>query len=372
MERVKSQKATLAQLAELVGGTASGDNNLEISGAEIIRDAQAGQITFATKPEFAEQLALSNASAVVVPPNFQPENIPYISVENVNEAFHKMVRFLYPNRIFDLAEKPSQPCDSFSHLPASCEIAEEVTIAKSASIGEHVTIGKGTVIHAGVTVMAGTVIGENVTIFPNCVLYENTIVEDRCILHAGVVLGAYGFGYDSSGGTHQLSSQIGYVHLERDVEVGASSCIDRGTFGATMIGEGTKLDNLVQIGHNCRIGKHNLICSQVGIAGSCSTEDYVVMGGQVGVADHVHLVEKVMIAAQSGIMADVTEAGAYMGSPIKPIKEHFTIVSSTYKLPAMRKEFRNLRKQLDDLEQEIRTLENKDSTKPNESGNAAA
>ena len=137
--------------------------------------------------------------------------------------------------------------------------------------------------------MAGSQIGPDVTIFPNAVLYENTVVGPRCVIHAGAVLGAYGFGYYCVDGRHQLSAQLGNVVLGADVEIGAGTTIDRGTYGPTIIGEGTKIDNQVMVAHNCRIGRHNMLCSQVGIAGSTTTGDYVVMAGQVGVRDHVHI-----------------------------------------------------------------------------------
>ena len=167
-------------------------------------------------------------------------------------------------------------------------MAEDVDVHPLATIGDDVTIGAGSTIHSGVHIMAGSQIGEDVTIFPNAVLYENTVVGPRCLIHAGAVLGAYGFGYEQVEGRHRLTAQLGNVVLGADVEVGAGTTIDRGTYGPTVIGEGTKIDNLVMVAHNCHIGRHNMLCSQVGIAGSTTTGDYVVMAGQVGVRDHVH------------------------------------------------------------------------------------
>ncbi len=140
---------------------------------------------------------------------------------------------------------------------------------------------------------------------PGVVLYPGTILEDDVLIHANAVIGAYGFGYRQVQGRHERTAQLGWVHLENNVEVGAGTTIDRGTYGPTRIGAGTKLDNLIQIGHNVHIGKHNLICAQAGVAGSCSTGDYVVLGGQVGMRDHIHLGDRVMVAAQSGLANDV-------------------------------------------------------------------
>ena len=155
--------------------------------------------------------------------------------------------------------------------------------------------------------MAGSQIGQDVTIFPNAVLYEDTVVGPRCVIHANAVLGAYGFGYGFADGRHVLSAQLGNVVLGADVEIGAGTTIDRGTYGPTVIGEGTKIDDLVMVAHNCRIGRHNMLCSQVGIAGSTTTGDYVVMAGQVGVRDHVHIGTGAVLGAMAGVTNDVPD-----------------------------------------------------------------
>ena len=145
-------------------------------------------------------------------------------------------------------------------------------------------------------------------------LYEYTQLGDRVVLHAGTVVGAYGFGYRQQGGRHLPTAQLGYVHIESDVETGAGVTIDRGTYGATRIGEGTKIDNQVMIAHNCQIGRHNILCSQVGVAGSCRTGDYVILAGQVGLKDHITLEDNVVVAAQSGVMHDIPAGEAHMGT----------------------------------------------------------
>ena len=150
---------------------------------------------------------------------------------------------------------------------------------------------------------------------PGVVLYENTIVGDRTIINGNAVIGAYGFGYTHVAGRHVLSAQLGYVRIGCDVEIGAGTTVDRGTYGATSIGDGTKIDNQVQIAHNCRIGRHNLICAQVGIAGSTSTGDYVVMGGQAGLRDHVHIGTGARLSAMAGITNDVPEGAVDVGHP---------------------------------------------------------
>lgn len=219
-----------------------------------------------------------------------------------------------------------------------------------ATVADDVEIGSGTVIHAGSVIMAGCKIGQHVIIFPNAVLYEDCVIGDRSIIHAGAVLGAYGFGYDSGNGRHVRGPQLGYVEIQQDVEIGAGTSIDRGTYGSTVIGEGTKIDNLVMIAHNCRIGKHNIICSQVGIAGSTSTGDYVVMAGQVGIRDHVHIGNRAVLGAMTKIMNDIPEGETYVGLPATPIREQKLKQVVLAKLPEMRKQMKVLRKTVEKLE----------------------
>jgi UDP-3-O-[3-hydroxymyristoyl] glucosamine N-acyltransferase len=179
------------------------------------------------------------------------------------------------------------------------------------------------------------------------VLYENTVVGPRCVIHAGVVLGAHGFGYCCEEGRHQLSAQLGNVILEADVEVGAGTTVDRGTYGPTIIGEGTKIDNQVVIAHNCRIGRHNMLCAQVGIAGSTTTGDYVVMAGQAGVRDHVHIGTQAMLGAKAGVMNDVPEGARFVGIPATPQREQMIKQAALAKLPEMRRQMKSLQQTVD-------------------------
>jgi UDP-3-O-[3-hydroxymyristoyl] glucosamine N-acyltransferase len=196
-----------------------------------------------------------------------------------------------------------------------------------------------------------------VTVFPNAVIYENSIVADRCVIHAGAVLGAWGFGYKSDATGHRLSEQLGNVELAESVEIGACATVDRGTFGATRIGKGSKLDNQVMIGHNCQIGAHNLLCSQVGIAGSSSTGDFVVMAGQVGIADHVMIGDKSVLCAQSGVMHDLPGGQTYLGSPAMVARDKLQVIAAEAKLPEMRREVRRLEKRLEQMSAVIEQLQ---------------
>lgn len=329
--------ATLAELAQLVGGTLLGPGELEIEGAATLSTAGPHDITFVDSAERLPRLEQTPAAAVVVPRLISPGKRPAIEVDDVHAAFARIVCHFRPVRM-----QPRVGISRDAVVSRSAQLAHDVDVHPGATIGDEVTIGPGTTIHSGVRVMSGCRIGEHVTIFPNAVLYENTVVGPRCVIHAGAVLGAYGFGYVSTGGKHQLSAQLGYVELGADVDVGAGTTIDRGTFGPTLIGEGTKIDNLVMIAHNCRIGRHNMLCSQVGIAGSTVTGEYVVMAGQAGVRDHVHIGDRAILGAKAGVPNDVPADTFVFGTPARPEREQKLIFAAIAKLPELRRQFKAL------------------------------
>jgi UDP-3-O-[3-hydroxymyristoyl] glucosamine N-acyltransferase len=355
---------TLMELAQLVGGTVlypSGQDSsearvnsdshraidtIQIRGSSTIRNAQDGDITFATNETIWKACQASAASAAVIS-GFQPGGdvvLPCILVPDAERAFAEITKQF----------RPQPPRHAMGISPKAvvsplAKIGNGVSVYPNAYVGDHVTIGDNTTIMPGVCIMENCQIGNEVTIFPNAVLYENTIVGDRVILHAGVVLGAFGFGYRTEGGRHKLSSQLGNVIVEDDVEIGANSTIDRGTFDATRIGAGTKIDDQVMIGHNCEIGKNNLLCSQVGIAGSSTTGDNVTMAGQVGIGDHIDIGNQVIIGAKAGVMNDIKHEQHYLGIPATPIREQMLIMASIQKLPELRKQLSRLVKQVNEM-----------------------
>jgi UDP-3-O-[3-hydroxymyristoyl] glucosamine N-acyltransferase len=340
----------LAELAELVRGQLLGDGQLAVRGAAPLSLAKAGEITFLDQAEKLSSLAACPAVAIVVPRDAAPTTHPAIQVDDVHLAFAAIVTYFRPPRATRRGGVSPRAVVS-----PSAHLEDDVEVQPHAFIGDDVEIGRGSTIHSGARIMAGCRIGEGVTVFPNAVLYEDTVVGPRCTIHAGAVLGAYGFGYKLVDGRHRISAQLGHVEIGADVEVGACSTIDRGTYGPTIVGEGTKIDNQVMIGHNCRIGRHNLLCSQVGIAGSSSTGDYVVMAGQVGVSDHVHIGERAILCAQAGVSNDV-EAGAVMlGTPASPLREERKSMIVYSKLPEMRQQLRELQRAVDALRAAINT-----------------
>ncbi len=339
-------QATLAQLAVLVDGQLFGCGDLVIEGAAPLCDAQPGQITLIDGGEKGPDLAACRAAAVIAPRSFTPAGLPTIQVQDAHRAFAAVVAFFQPQRRQPRIGVSPQACVS-----PTAKLGDDVDVYPLATIGDDVEIGAGTTIHSGVHIMAGSRIGDHVTIFPNVVLYENTVVGPRCLIHAGAVLGAYGFGYELVEGRHRLSAQLGHVELGADVEIGAGTTIDRGTYGPTVIGEGTKIDDLVMVAHNCRIGRHNMLCSQVGIAGSTTTGDYVVMAGQVGVRDHVHVGNRAVLGAMAGITNDVPEGARMIGIPATPEREQKIKQAVMSRLPEMRQQLKRLQAAVDKLTQ---------------------
>lgn len=342
---------TLAYLAELTGGEMHGDGSLPIRAAATLDTAEPGQITLIDGPDKLHKLMRSAASATIIPRGTSGVELPSIEVTDVHAAFVSIVNFFHPPRT-----QKRIGISPLAIVSPSAKLGEDVDVHPHAIIGDDVVIGRGSTIHAGVQIMAGCRIGENVTILPAAVFYENVVVGNRCLIHAHAVLGSYGFGYDLVGGKHQLCAQLGNVVLEDDVEIGAGTTIDRGTYGPTIIGEGTKIDNLVQIAHNCRLGKHNLICSQVGIAGTTTTGDYVVMAGQVGVRDHVHIGDRAMVGAKSGVSNDIAPGLAVIGTPATPQHTEKLKFAAISRLPEMRKEFKALQRTVEQLQDNVQAF----------------
>ncbi len=347
-------RKTLSELAALLGGVLVGDGSFVVRGASPIHNAESSDITFLENAEKAAQLDNSKACAVIVSkmiaelPEGKRPRIPSILVDQVLPAFETVARLFLPEPVALNRVVSSAAC-----VAASARIGKNVMIGPHAVVGENVEVGDNCTIYGGAQLFENCKIGADSTIYPNAVLYENTVVGKNCIIHSCSVLGAFGFGYDSSKGIHKLSSQMGNVVLADNVEIGACSTIDRGTYGSTKIGEGTKVDNLVMIAHNCRIGKFNLICAHTGIAGSTTTGDYVVMAGRVGVRDHVHIGDRAVLGAMAGIMSDVPPDVRWVGIPATPEKEQMKKQVALAKLPDMRKELKALQQKIAELEKKV-------------------
>ena len=330
---------TVRQLAERVRGEVLGDADLPIFHARTLADAQPGDITFVADAKHLAEWHTSRASAAVVPASVPVNGRPIIRVSDPLMAFAQIVK--------DFRHRPDDAhasIDPTAHVHPTAKLASGVTVGPFAVVGEGTEIGANSVVHAGAVVGRFCKLGADVTLFPHVVLYDDCTLGDRVRIHANAVIGADGFGYRMENGRHVKVPQLGSVEIEDDVEIGAGTTIDRGTFGPTRIGAGTKIDNQVQIGHNCQIGKHNIFVSQVGIAGSVTTGEYVVMGGQVGIADHVTVGDRAQLGAGTGSFRDVPADSRLLGVPATPQPEQVRIWVSLARLPEALRDIQRLKK----------------------------
>jgi UDP-3-O-[3-hydroxymyristoyl] glucosamine N-acyltransferase len=333
--------STLRELAELVQGNLEGEGRLVITAARPLDACQPGDITFVEDERHVARLRNCLASAVVVPTGVAVPGFALIQVADPLMAFVAVVR-----RLHGQAELPPGGIDPRAAVHPTAQIGPDPTIDAFAVVGAGSTVGARCRIHSGAVVGRHCRLGDDVTLHPHAVLYDGTVLGDRVTIHANVVLGADGFGYRLHDGRHVKVPQLGHVELGEDVEIGACTTIDRGTFDATRVGAGTKIDNLVMVGHNCRIGRHNLFVSQVGIAGSCTTGDYVVMAGQVGIADHIHIGDHALLGAQAGVMRDIPAGERVLGAPAMPEREQKRIFISITKLPDLCRDVKRIKQHL--------------------------
>lgn len=317
----------LGSIVEALGGDLHGDGGRAIDGLAPLESATATQLAFATGVKYRGQLAASRAGCVIVGPDLREAALAR------GDAIVTDQPYLYFARVTQLWKRG---VDARSR-PA---VHPSAVVDPGAVIDPTARIGALCIVERGARIGAGTVLKARVTVGEDCV------IGARCIVHPGAVIGADGFGYRNQKGKHVKVPQLGWVEIEDDVEVGACATIDRGTFGPTRIGAGTKIDNLVMIGHNCQIGRHNVLCGQVGIAGSCTTGDYVVMAGQVGVADHVEIGARVVVGAQSGVPNDIPADSNVFGYPAGPVNEQRRMLVGLRRLPELRDDVKRIKKHL--------------------------
>lgn len=336
----------LQEIAERLGGTVEGDGSLEITGVNGMELAEPGHITFLAEKKFKDQLQTSRASAVIVKQVLETDKAQVIHPAPAL-AFARLLAEMHPE------PRPEPGIDKNASIAKGVQLGKNVFIGPFVAIGRDVVIGDHAVLHPGVVVQEGCRIGNHATLFSNVTLYRNSVIGDHVILHAGVVIGADGFGYTpDEKGRHVKINQAGRVVIEDHVEVGANTCIDRATFGETVVGQGTKIDNLVQIAHNCNIGPHSIIVSQVGMAGTCKLGHHVILAGQVGLADHVTLGDQVVVAAQSGVNKDLVEPGFYGGSPAIAAMSWKRYSTTLPRLPEISRKIQELEKRLNAIEKE--------------------
>lgn len=344
-------QSTVQQLATLVRGKVHGDCLRPIVAARPVSEARSGDITFVESERYARMVHACQASAVVFPAVLGVEfpdllaNVPnHLSLIEVPEALSAFIAIAQHLRGEEIAQPPG--IDPRAVIDPSVLVGDQPSIGPLAVVGHGTTLGARCRLFPGAVVGRNCRLGDDVTLHPHVVLYDGVVLGNRVTIHANAVIGADGFGYRQQEGRNVKIPQLGHVEIGDDVEIGACATIDRGTFQPTRIGEGTKIDNLVQIAHNCKIGKHNIMASQVGIAGSCTTGDHVVMAGQAALADHVDLGAGVIILAQSGVHRSVPPGLRMFGSPARPDAESRRILVSLEHLPDMRRDLRLIKQRL--------------------------
>jgi UDP-3-O-[3-hydroxymyristoyl] glucosamine N-acyltransferase len=326
---------TLADLQARVGGRLVGDGSVTIARVSAVDDASADALTFATDEKYLAAALASAAAAVLVDASvpFDPKRAgkPLLIVENARAA---LATFL-------AALKAPRPRGPYRHPSATIEagatIGEDVYLGAHIYVGARAKIGRRSTIGPGAYVGDDVEIGEDTWLHPRAVVHEHCVVGSRVVLHSGSVIGSEGFGWAFIEGRLERIPQVGNVVLEDEVEIGANSCVDRAQTGSTLVGYGTKIDNLVQIGHNCRIGKHCAIAAQTGFAGSTSVGDFVKIAGQVGTRGHMHIGSRATVAGQSGVWGDVAEGAMVSGNPARDHRETLRNEVMLRKLPQLLK-----------------------------------
>lgn len=336
--------ATLAELAKLVGGEVVGDPQLEIQGVSGIEDAYPGTITLIASAKALAMARESRATAFVMPSSLPEIDQPGIRVNVPRLAFAQIVEVFHPKK------RPASGIHPTVVVGDDCHIGDDVSIGAQVVIGHNVAIGDRVVIKPGVIIEDEVVIGEDTVIYPNAVIMDHTIIGSRVIINAGAIIGSEGFGFVTVNGKHHKVPQIGNVVIEDDVEIGANVTIDRATLGTTRIKRGTKLDNLIQIGHNVVLGEDNILAGMSGIAGSAHTGDRVTMGGQAGLVGHIHVGSDSVVMARGMVINSLPPNSIVSGAPARAHSDDMRVQAAAGKLPEMLKTIRELQKKLTDLE----------------------
>jgi UDP-3-O-[3-hydroxymyristoyl] glucosamine N-acyltransferase len=334
------------EIARLLNAGWEGPGDVDISGVAPLESAGPRDLAFVGNRKAGAAARDSQAGCLLVTNDFPPGRT-LIRVADPRAALAASIGWLYPAR-------PAAP-----GIHPTAVIAPDADVSTSAAIGPHASVGAGSCIGERTRVGAGCAIGEHVRIGSDCVLYarltiyDNVTIGDRGVLHSGCVLGADGFGFVRAGDHYEKFPQIGTVEIGNDVEIGANSCIDRAALGVTHIGDGTKLDNMVHIAHNCRIGRHVVIAAQTGLSGGVVVEDYAVIGGQVGIGDKARIEAGAVLGSGCGILTSkiVRKGQVVWGTPARPLKEYLALLAHLARLPELREEVRRLEKRLSESEE---------------------
>jgi UDP-3-O-[3-hydroxymyristoyl] glucosamine N-acyltransferase len=337
------------ELADWLGSPFEGDGEKEVDGAASLEAAGSAHLSFVGSRKAARQAESCAAACVIVPLDYpDPAGRTVIRVPEPRMAFARAVSLLHPAPVV----KPG--------IDPTAVIAPDAETGAGVAVGAMATVGSGSRIGAGSSIGAGCSIGRRVTLGEGCTLHAKVAIYDdvdigaRVILHSGSVIGADGFGFVLAGDRYYKFPQIGRVSIGDDVEIGANSCVDRAALGVTWIGEGTKLDNMVHVAHNCRIGRHVVVAAQTGFSGGVVVEDYAVIGGQVGIGDKARIESRAVLGSGCGVLTSkiIRSGQVVWGTPARPLKEYLEMLANQSRLPEMRKELADLKRRLEQLEED--------------------
>ncbi len=348
-------RSALSEIAKLIDGELVGDPNVIITGVSGIKEAKAGDITFLANSRYAHLIGQTRASAIITPEEFDLDSAasaagqkPIIRTRNPSIAFAKVVSYASPSDM----KRPQG-------IHPTAIVGKSVSLGRGASLGayvvveDEVSIADGAIIYPGCFIGYKSSIGKNCLIYPNVSVREMTVIGDRVIIHSGTVIGSDGFGFVNVDGAHQKIPQTGTVWIQDDCEIGANVTIDRARFDKTVIGKGTKIDNLVQIAHNVVIGENSIIVAQAGISGSTNIGNNVTLAGQSGLVGHISVGDGAIVAAQAGVTKSVAARTVVSGYPARPHNEAKRVNACLQRLPELYETISDLKKRISALEKEI-------------------
>lgn len=338
------------QIAEYIQGVIVGDENATVHTFSKIEEGIPGALTFLANPKYTHYIYETKASIVLVNKDFIPEGEITATLIKVDNAYESLAKLM---TLYEMSKPKKTGIDLLASIAANARIGENVYIGPFACIEEGAVIGDNAYIHPHVTVGCNAKVGNGTILYPHVTVYHDCRIGNQCIIHAGAVIGADGFGFAPSAEGYEKIPQIGITIIEDQVEIGANTCVDRATMGATIVHKGTKLDNLIQIAHNVEVGSHTVMASQVGIAGSAKIGEWCMFGGQVGVAGHIQIGDHVNVGAQSGIPGNTKSGSSLMGYPAIEPKQFARSSAVFKKLPEMYSELGRLQKELEELKKQL-------------------
>lgn len=338
-------KTTLKEIAKLIDGTIIGDEEINITGISGIKEAKKGDITFIANSKYMSLMDATNASAIITSSDVDSGPKTIIKTDNPSLAFSRLVSLLAPNE-----DKHPEGIHSTAIVGNNVKLGKNVAIQAYVVVEDYAEIDDNTVLYSGVYLGHHAKIGKNCIIYPSVSIRERVTIGDRVIIHSGSVIGSDGFGFATVKGVHHKIPQIGTVAIEDDVEIGANVTIDRARFDKTVVGRGTKIDNLVQIAHNVIIGENSIVVAQAGISGSTVIGKEVILAGQSGVVGHVNIGDGAIVAAQAGVTKSVPPNTKVSGYPAKPHSIAKRVNACVQRLPEMMKTIKELQNRIEELE----------------------